>query len=60
MLDPLNHTATRDVELVIGSDRIIRINVDGICALRVRLQGDALVYVRDMRPDAKDPVMQLL
>jgi hypothetical protein len=58
MPDPLNHTATQDVELVIGSDRIIRVNIDGICALRVRLQRDVSVYISDMRPDAKeDPIV---
>jgi hypothetical protein len=54
MLDPLNHTATQDVELVIGSDRIIRINIDGTCALRVRLQEGAALYIEDRRPKVKD------
>lgn len=30
-------TATRQLEIVLGADRIARINVDGVCALRVRL-----------------------
>lgn len=33
-----NFEATDEVEIMVGSDRIIRINIDGHCALRVRLK----------------------
>lgn len=34
------------LELVFGSDRIVRINVDGICVLRVKLSPTAIVVPR--------------
>jgi hypothetical protein len=41
--------ATRQLEIVLGADRIARINVDGVCALRVRLkQGCQFVIRHDL------------
>ena len=28
--------ATQQVEVIVGSDRVIRINIDGICVARIR------------------------
>jgi len=40
-----------EVEVILGSDGVIRINVDGECTYRVRLgPGAKLVVVRDDRP----------
>jgi hypothetical protein len=30
--------ASHQLEVMVGSDRIVRINIDGVCALRVRLE----------------------
>lgn len=42
-------TAIKQLELVVGADRIFRVNIDGICALRVRMHGDAELVIRDFR-----------
>jgi hypothetical protein len=44
-----DHTAIKQLELIVGTDRIVRVNIDGICALRVRLHGDAELVIRDFR-----------
>jgi hypothetical protein len=41
--------AETEVEVFIGSDRIIRVNIDSECRLRVRLGPDAEFLVRDER-----------
>jgi len=33
-----NFLAMHQVEIVVGSDRVVRVNIDGVCALRVRMQ----------------------
>lgn len=42
-------TAIKELELIVGSDRIFRVNIDGVCSLRVRLHGDAELVIRDFR-----------
>jgi hypothetical protein len=32
-----NYAAKQQVEIVIGADRVMRINVDGACAIRIML-----------------------
>lgn len=44
------------VELVIGTDHIVRLNLDGSCALRFRIVPDAVTVVRDDRQHADAPV----
>ena len=48
-IQAMDHTVIRQLELVVGNDRIFRVNIDGICALRVRLHGDAELVIRDFR-----------
>lgn len=49
-----DHLAEKQLEIVIGSDRIIRINIDGTCVLRVRLEPGA-EYVIDNRGATLEP-----
>lgn len=39
--------AARQLEIVLGADRIARINIDGVCALRVRLKQGCQFDVRN-------------
>jgi hypothetical protein len=47
-VDPLlpSLTAARQLNIVVGADRIVRINVDGECAMRIRLEEDCQLEVR--------------
>lgn len=47
-------TATRRLEIMVGADRIVRINVDGQCALRVWMTEDCQF---NMRNDFARPAM---
>lgn len=40
-----NVQAEHQLEVMIGSDRIVRINVDGVCAMRVRCLADCEIRV---------------
>jgi hypothetical protein len=40
-------TATRQLEIVLGVDRIARINIDGVCVLRVRLKPGCQFDIRN-------------
>jgi hypothetical protein len=52
--------AQQQLELVIGHDRIVRINVDGICVIRIRvckacafdIRNDIVEYVASLRAAA--------
>ncbi len=39
----LNLSASRQFEVIVGEDHIARVNVDGVCVLRVRCAKDAQV-----------------
>lgn len=39
-------TATQQLEIVVGADRIVRVNVDDQCAMRIRLEEDCQLEVR--------------
>jgi hypothetical protein len=39
--------AQQQLELVIGHDRIVRVNVDGICFIRIRLEKDSAFDIRN-------------
>jgi len=47
ILHEQNFDATQQLEVMIGHDKIVRVNIDGICALRVRLPKDMKVLVQD-------------
>ncbi len=44
-----NFKAIEEVQISIGSDRIIRVNIDGVCALRVRAMKNAHIVVEDLK-----------
>ena len=39
--------AYRDIDFMIGADRIVRVNVDGACVMRVRLNEDCRLALRN-------------
>lgn len=39
------------VDLVIGSDGIVRINVDGVCVARIKMEKDSQFFLRDFRAE---------
>jgi hypothetical protein len=43
-----DYTAIKQLEVVIGSDRIVRVNIDGICALRVRMVANSTLQVSNV------------
>jgi hypothetical protein len=47
-IQAIDHTAIKQLELVVGTDRIVRVDIDGICALRVRML-DGCEYITDDR-----------
>lgn len=49
------HAAEKQLELVFGSDRVVRINIDGECVLRV-LMLPGSEYVVDDRRTLKSPL----
>jgi hypothetical protein len=43
--------AARELEIVVGADRVVRINVDGLCAFRTRLDAACELVIRnDLMP----------
>ena len=43
--------ASRELEIVVGTDRVVRINVDGICAFRARFENECELVIRnDLSP----------
>lgn len=50
----MDHAAFKQVEVVIGADRIVRVNIDGICALRARMR-DGCEYITDDRRKRIEP-----
>jgi hypothetical protein len=43
--NPLN--AARELEIVVGADHIVRINVDGLCVFRTRLNAACELVIRN-------------
>jgi len=39
-----DHRSKHEVQIYIGADKVIRINVDGVCATRIRLEGTKVVF----------------
>jgi hypothetical protein len=39
--------ATKQVECTLGADNILRINIDGVCVLRVRAKEECEIILRD-------------
>ena len=49
-----NYAAKQQVEIVIGADHVMRINVDGVCAIRIvlgKVNGDTNNCRIDVRND---------
>ena len=42
-----DYFADKEFNVVIGADRIVRINVDGMCVLRIRMEKDCVVKIDD-------------
>lgn len=42
-----NFAAIHQVEIMVGADKIVRINIDGVCALRVRASQTCAIVIQD-------------
>jgi hypothetical protein len=47
MLLNLDMDANKHVEIVIGTDRVMRINIDGVCAMRSRIGDGCELVIRN-------------
>lgn len=44
-MDSFDRLAEKQLEIVVGSDNVVRINIDGICAMRVRIAPGAEIAI---------------
>lgn len=49
-----NYAAKQQVEIVIGADRVMRINIDGACAIRIMLVGKTNGDTNNCRIDTRN------
>lgn len=50
ILHEKNFKAEQSFEIFVGADKIVRINVDGVCAIRVRLGDNCFCRYEDVLP----------
>ena len=54
ILHEQNFEASKEAECYVGADSIMRINIDGVCALRIRLKDGCSVVYRNDTTEVED------